>query len=448
MLRNPNCDFCGRPIEDLESGERHRFIEGKNHAAKTIESVVMCERCLNQTYHILFNHDEPLHTKSTVKSNRKTWNVSDVRKPATMPGRILSPEDIFDYLSKHIVGQDDFLRHLSVFGYEHMARLKALSEKQEPGAKKNLFVIGPTGCGKTFGVELLASYLDVPFVLIDATSLTAEGYVGQDVRDIARMLISSSADNVQKASCGIVAIDEVDKIVSRQSQSASVDIGGHSVQTALLKIIDSSRISRIPIPKNKSRKNDEQSFFDAANVSFIAMGAFSGLKGILTDEQCSIGFNKPHGQTDHEEISYRITRDEDVDSALVKFGMLPEFLGRFAGGRAILNPLGPQELKKILMSETGIFQKEIQRFEQEGLHLEITDRAAMVMSDMAFQQRRGARAVTFQFNELMLGLKFHHFGKSHNGENIRIGTDRNGKIKVTTTRNRKRNKEKTRISVG
>ena len=442
MYRKLNCDFCGQPIQNPTTGERLCFVEGKKHASKNIESVIICERCLKKTHDMLFNGQGSIGNKSSNKRETvSTWSPADAGNSFPDLKKIPNPSEIFEHLRKRIEGQDDYLRQLSVFGYEHMSRMRYLTGNEIPPStvadKKNLFVIGPTGSGKTFGMELLADYLRIPFVIIDATTLTAEGYVGQDVSDIAQLLISKSGDNIKRASFGIIAIDEVDKIAS-SGQSGSLDIGGHGVQTCLLKLIESSRHSNIQIPKNKYKKNMSTKTFDASNVSFVAMGAFSGLKNILSAQKCRIGFNHSQSHEEREEIAYRISAEEDVDAALVKYGMLPEFMARFTGGRSILKPLGVKELKSILLNEKGSIMNEINNFEREGVTLEITDLAATALARKAFEQRRGARALFFQFNELAMNLKFEHFGKETVHRHIKIGTNRQGDIKITAVKSRQR----------
>lgn len=438
MKQKIKCDFCGDEIVDPESGKEHDFVEGKKQVSGGTETVIICAECVRVSHKMIFDEDEFVKNDRTPKSRiGKKYNTVNKRKYIAEIGEIPSPAKIYSHLRETVVGQDNYIKQLSLFGYEHMKRLKWLGESgvadTDIPAKKSIFVIGPTGTGKTLGVTTLADFLDVPCAVFDVSSLTADGYVGQDISDIANALIAASGGDLKRAGTGIVALDEVDKIATKDK--TSIDVGGECVQMALLKLIEATKFTGIPLQNHKYKKSRFlDTSFNPCNVSFAAMGTFSGLKGMINLDRNMIGFNRNHNEVDREEIAYTISGDECIDSALVKYGMLPEFLGRFTGGRSILRPLSIDDLKNIILSDNGVINREIKNFVMEGIRLEITDKAATALAKMAFEQKRGARSLSFQFNQLVLELKFKHFAKASHINHIKIGANRNGEIKITESR--------------
>ncbi|MFH1514773.1 MAG: AAA family ATPase [bacterium] len=438
MKQKIRCDFCGDELVDPESGKELDFVEGKKQVSGGTETVIICEECVSVSHKMIFDEEKAAEDTGTQKSLNKTKREPAKRKISKGKiGEIPSPTKIYSHLRTTVLGQENYIKQLSLFGYEHMKRLKWLGESgvaySDVPAKKNVFVLGPTGTGKTLGVTTLADYLDVPCAVFDVSSLTADGYVGQDISDVANSLIAASGGDLKRAATGIVALDEVDKIATKDR--TSIDVGGECVQMALLKLIESTKYTDIPLQNHKYKKSRSlDTSFNPSNVSFIAMGVFSGLKGLINIENNRIGFNRNHNEVDKEEIAYSIADDEDIDSALVNYGMLPEFLGRFTGGRSILKPLGVEDLKNIILSDSGAIKREIKNFALEGIHLEITDKAATVLAKRAFEQKRGARSLSFQFNQLVLHLKFEHFCNESGINHIKIGTDKSGEIKITESR--------------
>ena len=378
--KNVRCSFCGKAQENVK-----KIVAGPG--------VYICDECIELCNSIIENE---------IYEEDESYTLDGLEK-------IPSPKEIKEILDEYVIGQENAKKTLSVAVYNHYKRIAHEEEADKDDVeiqKSNILLLGPTGCGKTLLASTLAKILNVPFAIADATTLTEAGYVGEDVENILLKLIQAADGDIQKAEKGIIYIDEIDKI-TRKSENPSItrDVSGEGVQQALLKIVEGTVAS---VPPQGGRKHPHQELLqiNTENILFICGGAFEGLEDIIKNRtgKKSIGFGTQIQST--KEVGRYEVFEQLLPQDLLKFGLIPEFIGRLPIV-ATLKELDKEALKKILTEPKNALVKQYKKlFEMDDVELEFKPEAINAIVEKAIERKTGARGLRSIIEDIMRDVMF------------------------------------------
>ena len=380
MARNKTCSFCGRDASEVGT-----LIHGPGNVA-------ICNECVKTCQDIL-------------KANRPGQQQDDDYSDLEVP----TPREMKEYLDQYVIGQENAKRVLSVAVYNHYKRVKysqQISDQDIEMDKSNILLIGPTGTGKTLLARTLARKLNVPFAIADATTLTQAGYVGEDVENILLKLIQAADNDISKAEKGIIFIDEIDKIAKKgENVSITRDVSGEGVQQALLKIIEGT-VASVPPQGGRKHPNQEMLRIDTTNILFICGGAFVGLDKIIENRVANqtMGFGADVISADDKSFDELLTELHPDD--LIKFGLIPEFIGRLPIHVSLAN-LSKDDLKRIIVEpRNSVIRQYIVNMSLDGVKLVFTDDAIDAIAQTTIDQNTGARGIRSIVEQMMLDISF------------------------------------------
>ena len=376
--KNKYCTFCG--------GTTYRMVAGPG-------GINICESCIDKCKEILSDDSDEQESSHS-----------------SLPDKLPTPHELKEYLDQYVIGQEQAKKILSVAVYNHYKRIKYQKQLQDTDNveldKSNILIVGPTGTGKTLLARTLAKRLSVPFAIADATTITEAGYVGEDVENILLKLIQAAGDDISAAEHGIIFIDEVDKIAKKgENVSITRDVSGEGVQQALLKIIEGT-VASVPPQGGRKHPNQEMLKIDTKNILFICGGAFVGLDKIIEKrlDSSSMGFGKDIVDSRDKDLATLYSNILPDD--LIKFGLIPEFIGRLPIHTA-LNNLKVEDLKRILTEpKNSIIRQYVATMKLDNVELEFTEDAIQAIAQTAYDQKTGARGLRSIVEEIMTDIMY------------------------------------------